>query len=98
MVSLSLGRSTGVHSAPRAISSPGDVNAGDVSSLPRNVQRERETSTAGSRVLPIVNFASSWIEDVRVIDCVFRGMEPPAALAHPGDLFLGNLPVEPLRK
>ena len=49
-------------------------------------------------MLPIVNFASSWIEDVRVIDCVFRGMEPPAALAHPGDLFLGNLPVEPLRK
>lgn len=74
------------------------MNTGDVPSLPRNVQRERATSPAGSRVLPIVNFASSRVEDVRVIDCVFRGLEPPAALAHPGDLFLGNLPVEPLQK
>jgi hypothetical protein len=70
----------------------------DVPSLPRNVQRERATSTAAPRVLSIVNLASSRFEDVRVIDCVFRGMEPPAALARPGDVLLSNLRLEPLRK
>lgn len=74
------------------------VSTGDFPPLVRNVRMERVTSESSPRVLSIVGSADARVEDVRVIDCVFRGVEGADELVHTGDILLSNVHLEPVKK
>jgi unsaturated rhamnogalacturonyl hydrolase len=74
------------------------VSTGGFPPLVRNVRMERVTSTSSPRVLSIVGSPDSRVEDVRLIDCIFRGVEGADELAHTGDILLSNVRVEPVKK
>lgn len=61
----------------------------------RNVQMERVTSASSPRALSIVGTPNSTIENVRIVDCAFRGVEGADMLAHAGDILYRNVRVEP---
>jgi len=64
----------------------------------RNVTLEQIQSAASPRVMWIVSFPGSVIEDVRFIDCAFRGVEAAEVLQNVGSVSFRNVTIEPARK
>jgi polygalacturonase len=64
----------------------------------RNVTLEKVNSAASPRVMWIVSFPGSVIEDVRFIDCVFRGVEATEVLQNVGSISFKNITIEPAKK
>jgi len=64
----------------------------------RNVTLEKIKSAASPRVMWIVSFPGSVIEDVRFIDCVFRGVEATEVLQNVGSISFKNITIEPAKK
>ncbi len=69
------------------------VTTGPFTPTVRNIEMRNVTSTSSPRVLSIVGTADSIIENVRIIDCVFDGVEGPDALTHSGSVYLENVTV-----
>ncbi len=64
----------------------------------RNVQLEKIQSAASPRVMWIVSFPGAVIEDVRFIDCTFRGVEASEVLQNVGSVSFKNITIEPAKK
>jgi unsaturated rhamnogalacturonyl hydrolase len=64
----------------------------------RNVVLENIKSAASPRVMRIVSFPGAVIEDVRFVDCVFRGVEASEVLQNVGSISFKNITIEPARK
>ena len=64
----------------------------------RHVVLEKVQSQASPRVMWIAGFPGAIIDDVRLIDCTFRGVEASEVLSHAGNVSLRNVTIEPARK
>ena len=63
----------------------------------RNVQIENVTSASSPRVMWIAGFAGATADDIRFIDCTFRGVETSEQLAHAGSISFRNVTIEPAK-
>ena len=73
----------------------GRVTTGPFPPTVRNVLMENVTSKKSPRVLSVVGTENSIIENVRVVNCTFRGVEGADILSHSGDIAYKNVTVEP---
>jgi unsaturated rhamnogalacturonyl hydrolase len=64
----------------------------------RNVIIEHVTSAASPRVMWIVGFPGTVIENVRFSDCTFRGIEAAEMMQHVGSVSFKNVNIEPAKK
>jgi polygalacturonase len=64
----------------------------------RNVELEKVTSTASPRVMWIAGFPGAVIEDVRFIDCTFRGVEQSEMMQYAGSVSFKNVNIVPAKK
>jgi polygalacturonase len=64
----------------------------------RNVSLERVTSTSSPRVMWVVGFPGAVIEDVRFLNCAFRGVEATEVMQHAGSISFMNVTIEPAKK
>jgi unsaturated rhamnogalacturonyl hydrolase len=64
----------------------------------RNVSLEKVTSTSSPRVMWVAGFPGVVIEDVRFIDCTFRGVETAEVLQYAGSISFKNVTIEPAKK
>jgi unsaturated rhamnogalacturonyl hydrolase len=64
----------------------------------RNVQIENVTSTSSPRVMWIVGFPGTTIEDIRFLNCTFRGVEATEFMQHAGTVTFNNVNIEPAKK
>jgi unsaturated rhamnogalacturonyl hydrolase len=72
--------------------------AGPYKPIVRNVVLENVKSAASPRVMWIVSFPGAVIEDVRFVNCVFRGVEASEVLQNVGSLSFKNVTIEPAKK
>jgi unsaturated rhamnogalacturonyl hydrolase len=72
----------------------GNVASGPYPPTVRNIEMRNVTSASSPRALWVVGNDQSIIESVRVIDCVFSGVEGPDVLKHSGSLQLENVTVD----
>ena len=73
----------------------GRVTEGKFPPTVRNVLMQNVTSKKAPRVLSVVGTTNSIIENVRVEDCTFSGVEGADILAHSGDVTYKNVTVTP---
>jgi len=73
----------------------GRVTQGPFKPVVRNVRMDNVTSKKSPRVLSVVGIANSTIENIRLVDCTFRGVEGADIVAHAGDIAYQNVTVEP---
>ena len=72
--------------------------AGPYKPIVRNILLENIKSAASPRVMWIVSFPGAVIEDVRFIDCTFRGVEATEVLQNVGSVSFKNITIEPAKK
>jgi polygalacturonase len=72
--------------------------AGPYKPVVRNILLEQVKSAASPRVMWIVSFPGAVIEDVRFVDCVFRGVEATEVLQNVGSISFKNITIEPAKK
>jgi unsaturated rhamnogalacturonyl hydrolase len=73
------------------------VQGGPFPPTVRNIEMRNVTSASSPRALWVVGNTNSIIENVRVIDSVFKGVEGPDVLTHSGSIRLENVTVEPVK-
>ena len=64
----------------------------------RNVTIENMTSTSSPHVMWIASFAGAVADDIRFIDCTFRGVESSEQVAHAGNISFKNVTIEAAKK
>jgi len=64
----------------------------------RNVQIENVTSASSPRVVWIAGFAGAVADDIRFVDCTFRGVETSEQVQHAGSISFKNVTIEPAKK
>jgi unsaturated rhamnogalacturonyl hydrolase len=64
----------------------------------RNVRIENVRSTASPRVMWIASFPGALIDEVRFVDCVFKGVEASEVVEASGSILFQNVKIEPLTK
>jgi polygalacturonase len=64
----------------------------------RNILLEKIQSSASPRVMWIVSFPGAVIEDVRFVDCIFRGVQATEVLQNVGSISFKNITIEPAKK
>ncbi len=64
----------------------------------RNVLMQNVTSKKAPRVLSVVGIEKSIIENIRIEDCTFRGVEGADILTHSGEVTYKNVIIEPAKK
>ena len=74
------------------------VTTGPFTPTVRNIEMRNVTSSSSPRALWIVGTETSIIENVRIIDCVFTGVEGPDVLTHSGTVLLDNVTIETAKK
>jgi unsaturated rhamnogalacturonyl hydrolase len=73
----------------------GRITNGSYPPVVRNVLMENVTATSSPRALFVVGTTNSVIENVRVQNCTFRGVEGADILTHSGSVSLQNVTIEP---
>ncbi|HOP96247.1 MAG TPA: glycoside hydrolase family 28 protein [Verrucomicrobiota bacterium] len=73
----------------------GRVPGGPFPPVVRNVVMENVTAASSPRALWIVGTTNSIIENVRIENCEFRGVEGPDVLTRSGSVLLKNVTVQP---
>jgi unsaturated rhamnogalacturonyl hydrolase len=64
----------------------------------RNVQVENMTSTASPRVMYVVAFPGAEIDQIKFVNCVFKGVESTEVLSTSGSVEFKNVVIEPKTK
>ena len=64
----------------------------------RNVQIENVNSASSPRVMWIAGFAGATIDDIRFINCTFRGVEATEQMQQVGSISFKNVTIEPATK
>ena len=72
--------------------------AGQYKPTVRNVVLENIRSAASPRVMWIVSFPGAVIEDIRFVNCTFRGVEATEVLQNVGSISFKNITIEPAKK
>ncbi len=72
--------------------------AGPYKPVVRNVQIEKVESSGSPRVMWVVSFPGSVIENIRFVDCTFRGVEASEVLQNVGSISFNNITIEPEKK
>jgi unsaturated rhamnogalacturonyl hydrolase len=75
----------------------GRVRGGPYPPTIRNVEMRNVTVASSPRVLWVVGTTNSIIENVRILDSTFKGVEGPDVLTHSGSIRLENVTVEPAK-
>jgi hypothetical protein len=73
----------------------GRVTTGPFPPTVRHVLMENVTAKQSPRVLNVVGTDNSIIENVRVVNCTFSGVEGADILSHSGDIAYRNVTIEP---
>lgn len=73
----------------------GRVTQGAFKPVVRNVLLENVTSKKSPRVLSVVGIPTSTIENIRLVNCTFKGVEGADILTNSGDVSYTNVTVEP---
>ena len=68
---------------------------GSHAAIVRNVEIENVTSVASPRVMYIVAFPGAVIDQIKFINCAFRGVESTEVIATSGSIELRNVVIEP---
>jgi unsaturated rhamnogalacturonyl hydrolase len=61
----------------------------------RNIVLEKVTSKSSPRVMWIAGFPAATIDQVRFVDCTFRGVESAEVVSHAGAILWRNVTIEP---
>ncbi len=69
---------------------------GDHPPVVRNIRLDHVTSTASPRVLWIAGFPGATIDDIRLSDCTFHGVETAEVVSGAGRIELDRVTIEPL--
>lgn len=64
----------------------------------RNVMLENVKSASSPRVMYVVSFPGAVIDDVRFVDCTFRGVETAEVMNNAGSVSFKNVTIEPVQK
>jgi unsaturated rhamnogalacturonyl hydrolase len=64
----------------------------------RNVELQKVTSRSSPRVMWIVSFPAATIDDIRFVDCTFKGVETAEVLQYTRSVSLRNVTIEPAQK
>ncbi len=64
----------------------------------RNVLIEKVRSASSPRVMWIAGFPGATIDDIRFVDCTFRGVESTEQVQHAGSISFKNVSIEPAKK
>ena len=64
----------------------------------RNVELQNVRSTSSPRVMWIASWPGAVIDDVRFVDCNFRGVETSEMLQNAGSISFRNVNIEPAKK
>ncbi len=64
----------------------------------RNVELSNVRSASSPRVMWVMGFPGAIIEDVRFVDCTFRGVETAEVMQHAGSVTFRNVNIEPAKK
>jgi unsaturated rhamnogalacturonyl hydrolase len=64
----------------------------------RNVQLEDISSASSPRIMYLAGFAGATIDDLRFINCTFRGLAADDVIQHAGSIFFRNVTAEPAKK
>ena len=64
----------------------------------RNVMLENVKSTSSPRVMWIASFPGAIIDEVRFVDCVFRGVDAGEVVEASGSILFKNVTIEPATK
>ena len=72
--------------------------AGPYKPVVRNLLIEKVESTASPRVMWVVSFPGSVIDNIRFVDCTFRGVDASEVLQNVGSLTFKNITFEPAKK
>jgi unsaturated rhamnogalacturonyl hydrolase len=63
----------------------------------RNISLENVTSQSSPRVMWIAGFPAAIIDNIRFVDCTFRGVESTEVVLHAGAISFRNVSIEPLK-
>jgi unsaturated rhamnogalacturonyl hydrolase len=64
----------------------------------RNVSLENVMSRASPRVLWIAGFPGAAIDNIRLANCTFKGVETAEVISAAGNISLRNVTIEPAKK
>ena len=64
----------------------------------RNIELEDVTSTSSPRVMWVVSFAGALIDNLRFINCTFRGLTASDVLQYTGSVSFKNVTIEPAQQ
>ena len=64
----------------------------------RNVHLENVTSLSSPRVMWIVGFAGSIVDDIEFVNCAFKGVETAEVVTSAADIHFINTTIEPAKK
>ncbi|MFA9438303.1 glycoside hydrolase family 28 protein [Uliginosibacterium sp. sgz301328] len=71
---------------------------GDFKPVVRNVQMDKVTADAAPRIMYIVSFPGAEIDQIKLSNCVFKGVESTEVIATSGTISLTNVVIEPKNK
>jgi len=71
---------------------------GDFMPMVRNIAFDKVTANSAPRVMYIVDFPGSTIDDIRFSDCTFKGVESTEVVASSGTIRFKNVVIEPKDK
>ncbi|MFL6227192.1 MAG: glycoside hydrolase family 28 protein [Pyrinomonadaceae bacterium] len=72
--------------------------AGPYKPVLRNVELSNVRSTSSPRVMWVMAFPGSVVDDVRFVDCTFRGVETAEVMQNAGSVTFRNVNIEPAKK
>jgi unsaturated rhamnogalacturonyl hydrolase len=72
--------------------------AGPYKPVVRNVLLEKVQSSGSPRVMWVVSFPGSVIDNITFVDCTFRGVEATEVLQNVGSISFKNITIEPAKK
>lgn len=75
----------------------GRVNGGPFPPIVRNIEMRNVTVASSPRALWVVGTTNSIIDNVRLIDCAFQGVEGPDVLKYSGSIQLENVSLEAVK-
>jgi polygalacturonase len=71
---------------------------GDFQPIVRNVVIENVTSKSSPRVMWIAGIPNGTIDNIRFVNCIFRGVETAEVVEHMGRFTFENVTIEPAKK
>ncbi|HYX43003.1 MAG TPA: hypothetical protein VE821_14955, partial [Pyrinomonadaceae bacterium] len=72
--------------------------AGPYKPVVRNVESSNITSASSPRVMWVMSYPGAVVDDVRFVDCTFRGVETAEVMQNAGSVSFKNVNIVPAQK